>query len=116
MRFEITVDCPDPETLAPFWAEAVGAERVVPCGPYVRVLSARSAGRVPIVLQRVAEPKVGKARVHLDLYVAAEEFDGEVARLEQLGATRLTTEPVQEDGCRWHVMADPAGNEFCICA
>jgi hypothetical protein len=26
----------------------------------------------------------------------------------------LTSRPVEEDGWRWHVLADPDGNEFCV--
>jgi len=31
-----------------------------------------------------------------------------------LGALRLTSTPVTEAGWRWHILADPDGNEFCI--
>jgi hypothetical protein len=116
VRFEITLDCPDPESLALFWAAVVGSTSVERSGQYVKVRPPADVSPVPLVLQRVAEPKVGKARVHLDLYLPPEQLDEEVARIEQLGATRLSAEPIAEGGCTWYVMADPAGNEFCICA
>jgi predicted enzyme related to lactoylglutathione lyase len=63
----------------------------------------------------VPEAKSGtKNRLHLDLRTA--DLDAEVDRVVSLGATRLTTEPVTEDGWRWHVLADPDGNEFCVLA
>jgi hypothetical protein len=31
-----------------------------------------------------------------------------------LGARRLTGQPVTEAGWRWHILADPDGNEFCV--
>ena len=31
-----------------------------------------------------------------------------------LGAALLTAQPVTEDGSRWHILADPDGNEFCV--
>jgi Glyoxalase-like domain len=31
-----------------------------------------------------------------------------------LGATLLTSQPVLEDDWRWHTLADPDGNEFCV--
>ncbi|MGO8891140.1 MAG: VOC family protein [Streptosporangiaceae bacterium] len=38
----------------------------------------------------------------------------ETARVVELGATLLTSQPVLEDDCRWHVLTDPDGNEFCV--
>ena len=61
-------------------------------------------------LQHSDEPKRGRNRVHLDLYTT--DRDGEVARLEGLGATRVPWE--YEAGDDHVVMADPDGNEFCV--
>jgi catechol 2,3-dioxygenase-like lactoylglutathione lyase family enzyme len=65
-----------------------------------------------ISLQRSDAPKVGRNRLHLDLY--AHDHLAEVARLESLGATRPPWEyPSNAD---FIVMADPDGNEFCVIA
>jgi hypothetical protein len=53
----------------------------------------------------VPEPKVTKNRVHID--VATDDLGALVAH----GATVLR--PKGDDGLRWTVLADPAGNEFC---
>jgi len=53
-----------------------------------------------------------KNRLHLDLRTA--DLEAETARVTGLGATRLTAEPIIEHGWRWHVLADPDGNEFCV--
>jgi predicted enzyme related to lactoylglutathione lyase len=66
-----------------------------------------------ILLQRVAEPKQGKNRMHLD--IKTPDVDGEVDRLVTLGAKRLSDAPMEQLGQRWVVMADPEGNEFCVC-
>ncbi len=42
------------------------------------------------------------------------DVDGEVARLETLGAVRSEAART-EHGSRWIVMTDPEGNEFCVC-
>jgi predicted enzyme related to lactoylglutathione lyase len=68
----------------------------------------RSRRRAPAV----AEPKVTKNRVHLDLRVP--DLDAELARLVALGAQHTTGKPVKEDGWIWYVLADPDGNEFCV--
>ena len=63
-----------------------------------------------VSLQLSDEPKLGRNRLHLDLY--ADDQEAEVARLEGLGATRLPWEyPPDAD---FIVMADPDGNEFCV--
>jgi Glyoxalase-like domain len=59
---------------------------------------------------RVPEPKMVKNRQHLD--VIAVDVEAEIARLVQLGATRI--EYKNEFGYTWTLMADPEGNEFDI--
>jgi len=48
--------------------------------------------------------------MHLDL--EADDVEGEVRRLEALGATRWDHQ--QERGFDFWVMRDPWGNEFCV--
>jgi predicted enzyme related to lactoylglutathione lyase len=108
----LVLDCADPEKLAAFWAPALGIERLGAVGQYV--LLASSTGTIPkLLLQRVEEPKSAKNRMHLD--IETPYVDAEVARLEVLGATRLEPEARTEHGSRWVIMADPEGNEFCVC-
>jgi predicted enzyme related to lactoylglutathione lyase len=108
----LVIDCPDPEALAPFWAGALGYEVRGTAGNYALLADSDSRGP-KLLLQRVAEAKAGKNRVHFDIDTT--EVDAEVARLEGLGARRLEADARQEHGMRWVVMADPAGNEFCVC-
>ena len=111
---ELVLDCRDPDTLARFWGAALAYEIVDASGPYRSLEPIDGADPGPaLVLQAVAEPKVGKNRLHLDVYVP--DVSAEAARLEDLGARRLSDEVVDEDGERWMVMADPEGNEFCVC-
>jgi hypothetical protein len=141
VRIQIVIDSHDPESLAKFWAEALGYQEEPPppgfddwpsflrsievpqeeWGRYAAVVD--PAGSGPRVLfQRVAEGKVVKNRVHLDLSVSggrgvADEERREavaraVARLEGLGATALG--PKEEMGSYWMVMQDPEGNELCL--
>lgn len=111
---ELVLDCRDPDTLARFWAAALSYAVVDSSGPYrsLEPLGEDDSGPT-LVLQAVTEPKVGKNRLHLDLYVP--DIGAETARLEELGARRLTDEVVDEDGERWIVLVDPEGNEFCVC-
>ncbi|MGB8962447.1 MAG: VOC family protein [Pseudonocardiaceae bacterium] len=43
---------------------------------------------------------------------AADDQAAEVARLEGLGARRVSVG--QPEGVTWVVMADPEGNEYCV--
>ena len=106
------VDCADLERAARFWTAALGYVTEGPAaGRYQSLLPADGPG-VEILLQRTADAKHGKNRVHLDL--RTRDLDSEMARVTQLGATVLTASPVAEHGWTWHILADPDGNEFCV--
>ena len=62
-----------------------------------------------LLFVRVAEPKVQKNRLHIDL--RPDDQEHEVARLTSLGA-RLVD--VGQGNSAWVVLADPEGNEFCV--
>lgn len=111
LKFDVTMDCADPTALAPFWADALGYKVMGGAGAYV-LLADPDEANPTLILQRVPEPKSAKSRVHLDLKVP--DVEAEASRLEALGAKRLS-DPIEELGGRWIVMADPQGNEFCIC-
>lgn len=83
-RIVIVLDTLDPERLASFWAGALGYQPSTAREPYVVLVPERPSGP-ELVLQRVAEPKTVKNRMHLDLRVP--DLDAEVARLASLGAT-----------------------------
>jgi predicted enzyme related to lactoylglutathione lyase len=54
------------------------------------------------------EGKTVKNRLHLDL--ATTDWETEIDRLTDLGATRIRE--VKDNGAQWITMADPEGNEF----
>jgi predicted enzyme related to lactoylglutathione lyase len=108
----VVIDCADPVRSAQFWSAVLGYRAAGPAaGRYVSLLPAGGAG-IEVLLQQVSDRKAGKNRVHLDLRTA--DLAAEVGRVVACGATVLTAEPVEEDGWRWQVLADPDGNEFCV--
>lgn len=110
-RFGLVLDCAEPERLAEFWSAALGYKTVGAAGNYVLLVD--EGGEQPkLLLQRVAEAKTTKNRMHVD--VECPDVAGEVARLEGLGAARVEG-PLSEHGSTWVVMHDPEGNEFCVC-
>ena len=103
---DITFDCADPDLVARFWAGLLGRSIGGRKGPYVWLT--RPKGGVGIGFQKVAVPKVGKNRVHLDL--SGPDIAALKSRIEALGGHRI--EGYESGG--FLVMADPEGNEFCV--
>jgi Glyoxalase-like domain len=106
----VVIDCNDFSAMYAFWTAAL---RYVPRDPPEdewAVLRDPGNGHVNVSLQRVPEPKVGKNRLHLDLYT--DDREGEVARLLELGAVRhpRTVEPGED----FVTLLDPEGNVFDV--
>jgi predicted enzyme related to lactoylglutathione lyase len=108
----LVLDCSDPAALAQFWSEALGYRTVGNAGNYVMLIDPHG-DRPKLLLQAVPEPKAGKNRMHFD--IETPDVSGEAARLESLGARRLEDDVRGEHGSTWVIMADPEGNEFCVC-
>jgi hypothetical protein len=111
---ELVVDCRDPESLAAFWAAVLDYrvlsrdEEEVEIGP-----EAGFGGPAPtLVFGRVAEPKTGKLRLHIDVSPTDRDQDDELQRLLDLGARPADVGQTGEES--WHVLQDPEGNEFCL--
>ena len=146
LHWKLVVDSRDPNTLADFWASALGydiedpsaligdllAEGQLPPAAVIDVdggqrfrglaairhpddpfdaLSGVGQGR-RILFQAVPEAKAGKNRLHIDVHGGSGDLEGLVARLEQIGATRIE-QVDQGPAGRWWIMRDPEGNEFC---
>jgi predicted enzyme related to lactoylglutathione lyase len=110
----VGVDSTDPERLAAFWAEVLGW-RITDSDPDEVVLeppagSAQDGVAPDLLFLRVPEEKAGKNRLHLDL--RPQDQDGEVRRIEALGARRVSVG--EGPDATWVVLADPEGNEFCV--
>ena len=109
---EIVIDCNHADSLAKFWAAALEFEILGAAGAY-RALKDPKGGPM-LIIQEVGEKKTIKNRVHFDL--ESLDIRAEARRLEALGATILNDRcPIQEHSTQWMVLADPEGNEFCIC-
>jgi hypothetical protein len=144
LRFQLVIDCADPEPLARFWAAALGYEfEPVPDGfatwdDYWRAVGVPEeelglgqdcivdpAGAGPrIWFQVVPEDKTIKNRFHLDVHASGgrsvpiktrrQRVDAEARRLAGLGATIVGS--LSREGVDHYAVAmtDPAGNEFDI--
>jgi hypothetical protein len=106
----VTFDCADPPRLAQFWAAVTGYHPVTERADFVALEAPDHRGVRRLLFFRVAEPKVAKSRVHVDL--AAKDPQVEIDRLVALGASKV--EFRRGNGTSWTVMLDPEGNEFCL--
>ena len=143
-RFQLVIDCRDPEPLARFWAAALGYEFEPPPEGFAswddywrdvgvgeedlgigedRIIDPGGGGP-PIWFQVVPERKGVKNRLHLDISVSGgralpletrrRRVDAEAERLAGLGASRVRV--LCEEGLDHYgvAMRDPEGNEFDI--
>jgi predicted enzyme related to lactoylglutathione lyase len=108
----LVLDCQNPNAVAPFWAAALDYVAVGEAGAYVMLLPNGRPGP-KLLLQEVPERKSVKNRMHLDIDAA--DIEAEATRLEALGARRVQPDQTHEHGTTWILMADPQGNEFCVC-
>ena len=110
----LCVDSVDVVSLAGFWQSALGWRRTYEATDEVVLeppAGSEEEGVVPqLLFLGVPETKTVKNRLHLDL--RPDDQDAEVARLEALGARRVSVG--QGDDVSWVVLADPEGNEFCV--
>ncbi|MDQ1721046.1 MAG: hypothetical protein QOI26_780 [Pseudonocardiales bacterium] len=101
--YELVIDCAEPEPLARWWATVLGGE-LESDGDDWGVTKLPGTPFEYLVFVPVPEPKTVKNRVHWDLEVPDRQL------LVDAGATLLRPRGGDID---WHVLADPAGNEFC---
>ena len=107
---EVVIDCADHARVIGFWIDALGWGRQDINEQYVALVPPSGTPGLPLLFQKVPEPKVVKNRVHLDF--RAESMADEIGRLVALGATRVAEHSL--GATRWTIMADPEGNEFCV--
>lgn len=144
VRYQLVIDCTDPDRQARFWAAALGYVLAPPpsgfatWNDYYRDLglpedelvdgadriSDPHGGGPEIWFNVVSEAKVVKNRLHIDVHAGGERsdpiavrkqrVDAEAERLVGLGAT--ITVVMEQDGLDHYAvgMKDPEGNEFDV--
>lgn len=107
----VGIDTNDMKGAVAFWKKVTGYE-VASSDETTTYLEDPDKKAVGISLLVVPEPRKGKNRLHLDLFT--DDLKGEVTRIKKIGATEVKSFADGESG--WVVLADPDGNQFCVCA
>jgi len=82
----VVLDCLDLDRAADFWTEVLGYRRIgEPYGSYFSLLPSSGSGP-ELLLQKVADHKAGKNRLHFDL--RTRDLAAEVERVGRAGAPR----------------------------
>ena len=108
---DLCIDATDPLAQARFWAEVLHWEIVDETAEEVRLVPTDGTS-FRIDFMPVAEPKIGKNRIHLDVTTASDDDErGTRSKLLELGAQHIDIGQPPEDD---YVFADPEGNELCV--
>lgn len=103
---ELGVDAMDIAAVRPFWRVILGYED----GKNGDVVDPDTLH--PLVwFQQMDEPRPQRNRIHVDVWVAPEEAEGRLARALEAGGRLLS----DAEAPSFWVLADPEGNEACIC-
>jgi predicted enzyme related to lactoylglutathione lyase len=122
----VTFSCAEPVALGKFYAQALGwpdediddafLRQLLDAGmdPYETtafyVTRETPTSRPRLLFQRREKSRPESYPIHLDF--RTNDPDGEIGRLELLGATFV--EEKSDDGRTWVVMRDPESNPFCV--
>ncbi|MFZ0666828.1 MAG: VOC family protein [Acidimicrobiales bacterium] len=111
----VVFDCPDPVSLANFYAAVLGGTTETG-DPGFCVVNLEGSPRLAFQLvqhhQAPQWPEGTPQQIHLDLTVP--DLSQASARAVELGASVLKG-PTEELGCTFIVHRDPAGHPFCLC-
>jgi|tagenome__1003787_1003787.scaffolds.fasta_scaffold20703816_3 hypothetical protein len=115
----LPISCTDPAALAAFWCTVLGWE--VKATGWQRTdhgqdgVSIHGEERtLEIDFRWVADAsRDAPNRLHLDLVATDGDQEAELSRLLAAGARHVDVG--QRPESTWYVLADPEGNEFCLC-
>lgn len=109
-RTDIALDCTDAEAVRPFWRVGLGYLESGPADD-IELRDPRGVGP-KLWFQHMEIPRTERNRIHLDVYVPVADCEERVADIIEVGGVLLTDEHAPD----WWVLADPEGNELCVCS
>jgi 4a-hydroxytetrahydrobiopterin dehydratase len=111
-RLELAIDAMDIPRVLPFWRAVFGYgdEPGAGDGPQDAVLD--PVGQGPTVwFQQMDEPRTQRNRIHFDITVPHDEADARVQAALAAGGTLVSDSAARA----FWILADPEGNEVCVC-
>lgn len=109
-RIELGIDCLDSAAIKDFWRVGLGLHEKSKDDGEVELFGAEPSD-ARVWFQATDEPRPGRNRIHVDVYVARDEAEGRVAAVQAAGG-RLVTDAYAPG---WWVLADAEDNELCVC-
>jgi 4a-hydroxytetrahydrobiopterin dehydratase len=111
-RTEIGIDAIDIDQVLPFWRAVLAyVDEPTPPGEQVTAIVDPQRINAAVWFQQMDAPRPQRNRVHLDLNVPHDQAQARIDAAVAAGGTVLTD--------RWArafwVLADPEGNEVCVC-
>jgi catechol-2,3-dioxygenase len=110
----ISVDCPDPDALAPFYRDLLGLEEAFATEDRGVVCLAGAGPMLTLMRVNAYSPPSwpeGPQHQQMHIDVAVEDLDSAVAATLALGATEASHQPAPD---QWRVLTDPVGHPFCL--
>lgn len=109
---EVAIDALDVPAVLPFWRALLGYEPPAGLPAGLHVLADPHGTGPGYWFQQMDAPRPQRNRIHVDVTVPHDEADARVAAALAAGG-RI----VSDDGAPgFRVLADPEGNEACVCA
>lgn len=110
---EFAIDALDIPSLLPFWKAVLGYVEEAPAhvGEPVDALVDPGHRGPPLWFQQMDTPRSQRSRMHIDARVPHDQAEAVIARAIEAGGRLLSDEHARA----FWVLADPEGNEVCIC-
>lgn len=102
---EVAIDTTDAARIRPFWAALLGYRE-----GEIDVVDPRRLGP-PFWFQKTDEPRTERQRFHIDVSVPHDEAEARIDAALAAGGRMVTDRFARS----WWVLADPDGNEACVC-
>ena len=112
-RLEVAIDAMDIDAVRPFWAAVLGYKEEPPFeeGYPVDAISDPAGIGPAFWFQQMDEPRSQRNRFHIDVTVPSDEADARIEAALAAGGTMVSDAAARA----WWILADPEGNEACVC-
>ena len=110
---DIVIDCHDLEGLLDFWAAALDYRKIGIKDNYALLLP-ENQSHLPVILQRVPEPKTTKTRVHFDIRVDESKPRRTSSRHLALAAS-MSDNPATRHSSRWPTPKETSSASAPVC-